>query len=102
MPAATTPDQVTAAYQTASGYWFRVYLVSRTATQISAHFESLGLNNLSCARGYVGPYLIGNDHLQGQYLIDCSMLPGGYKIAASWDLVPPGAVPAPLPLPPFP
>ena len=72
-----------------------------TSPWISTDFDSLGVTNIGCARAYVGSYAIANDHVQGQYLIDCSAAPGGYKIAASWDLVPPGGVPGALPAPPF-
>lgn len=72
-----------------------------TAPWISTNFDSLGITNIGCARSYLGSYTIANDHVQGQYLIDCSALPGGYKVAASWDLVPPGGLPGPLPPPPF-
>ena len=72
-----------------------------TSPSISTDFDSLGITNTGCARSYLGSYTIANDHVQGQYLIDCSAQPGGYRVAASWDLVPPGAVPGPLPSPPF-
>jgi hypothetical protein len=52
---------------------------------MSSMFDSMGINLVSCARGYVGTPIIGTDRLQGTYLIDCGTQG---RVTATWDLIP--------------
>jgi len=52
---------------------------------MAATFDTLGLNLVGCARGYVGTPLLGTDHLTGKYTIDCG---ANGSITATWDFVP--------------
>lgn len=52
---------------------------------MSSMFDSLGINLVGCARGYVTPPIIGTDHVKGSYVIDCGTQG---RVTASWDLIP--------------
>jgi hypothetical protein len=65
-------------------------------TFIDTNFDTLGITNIGCARRYIGTPIIDPTHLRGQYEIDCG---GGNTVIASWDLVPAGQTPGPLPPP---
>jgi hypothetical protein len=69
-----------------------------TRSFVSTNFDSMGITNLECARGYSSawPLQIGAAHVQGQLVVDCG---AGGEVVASWDLVPPDGTPAPLPGP---
>lgn len=53
---------------------------------VSTNFDTMGISNLRCTRGYVGASVVTATHLSGTYLIDCG---GGVQVTATWDLLPP-------------
>ncbi len=61
---------------------------------ISAGFDTMGIDYAGCAFSYSGAYVIGPAHLNGRYVIDCG---SGRQEIVSWELVPPGQTPGPLP-----
>ena len=52
---------------------------------MSAVFDTLGINLINCARGYVGTPTIASDHLAGTYKIDCGT---DGNVTATWDFIP--------------
>jgi hypothetical protein len=52
---------------------------------LSTNFDTMGITNSRCTRGYDGAAVVGPSHLQGRYLIDCG---AGIQVVATWDLLP--------------
>jgi hypothetical protein len=61
---------------------------------VSTNFDTLGITNLGCTRGYVGASTVSATHVRGRYVIDCGV---GGSVTGAWDLVPPGQIAGPLP-----
>lgn len=53
---------------------------------VSTNFDTMGITNSRCARGYDGAFVVDRAHLQGRYVIDCG---AGIQVVATWDLLPP-------------
>ncbi|MGZ6142676.1 MAG: hypothetical protein ACXWLM_05025 [Myxococcales bacterium] len=53
---------------------------------VSTNFDTMGITNSKCMRGYDGASLVDPSHLQGRYVIDCG---AGIQVVATWDLTPP-------------
>jgi len=56
-----------------------------SAPFLSTNFDTMGITNRRCARGYDGAFLVDPAHLQGRYVIDCG---AGVQVVATWDLLP--------------
>ena len=52
---------------------------------VSTNFDTMGITNHRCMRGYDGAAIVDPAHLQGRYLIDCG---AGIQVIATWDLNP--------------
>ena len=53
---------------------------------VSTNFDTMGITNFRCTRGYDGAAIVDPAHLQGRYVIDCG---AGIQVVAAWDLLPP-------------
>jgi hypothetical protein len=53
---------------------------------VSTNFDTMGITNFRCTRGYDGASIVDPAHLQGRYVIDCG---AGIQVVATWDLLPP-------------
>ncbi|MBI5071162.1 MAG: hypothetical protein HZB56_23340 [Deltaproteobacteria bacterium] len=71
----------------ASGHWELDCSAAGGGTSriaILAAFDTAGVSNVGCARGYVGTPLLGQDRIQGSYAIDCG---ARGRLSATWDFV---------------
>jgi hypothetical protein len=57
------------------------------AAFVGTNFDTLGVTNIGCQRGWVGTPVLDTAHVQGEYAIDCGA--AGGQVTASWDLLPP-------------
>ena len=68
-----------------NGHW-DLACTDASAAFVSTNFDSLGITNIGCSRGYSGAFTISSALVQGTYLIDCG---AGGSVSATWSLTHP-------------
>ncbi len=64
-----------------SGHWNIACTPPQSTPDVTAAFDTAGINLIHCSRGYVGVPIAGPDRMSGTYRIDC----GSGAETASWD-----------------